>query len=269
MRQRKAKDLEKRLRECSAYMIENPGQGGRDYFGHGMSSSEPAAAGPGGTDVAGSGGNAAANSSRRDLFVEIGCGKGQFIISKAAAHPEADFIAIEGQETVILRALEKARDYDGADTDGSRSGDFGDSEDGHLEDDIATSSGRLPNLRFMLTFVHTMDELFDEGQLSGIYLNFSDPWPKARHAKRRLTHRDRLKDYAWALKSGGFIEMKTDNDDLYDFTLGEIEAVGYEIVQQTRDLHNSSFESRLTTTEYEDKFSGRGKNINYVKVVVK
>ena len=121
------------------------------------------------------------------------------------------------------------------------------------------SHGRLTNLKFMLTFVHTMDELFDEGQLSGIYLNFSDPWPKARHAKRRLTHRERLKDYAWALKKGGFIEMKTDNDDLYDFTLREIAAAGYEIVEQTRDLHSSSFESRLTTTEYEDKFSSRGK----------
>ena len=189
----------------------------------------------------------------RDLFVEIGCGKGQFIISKAASHPEADFIAIEGQETVILRALEKAREYDNADPAGSMSG---------------ASHGRLTNLKFMLTFVHTMDELFDEGQLSGIYLNFSDPWPKARHAKRRLTHRERLKDYAWALKKGGFIEMKTDNDDLYDFTLREIAAAGYEIVEQTRDLHSSSFESRLTTTEYEDKFSSRGKNINYVKVLV-
>lgn len=231
MRQRKAKDLEKRLRECSAYMTDGPGRPGRDYFGRGT----------------------ADGGYHRDLFVEIGCGKGQFIISKAASHPEADFIAIEGQETVILRALEKAREYDSADPAGSMSG---------------ASHGRLTNLKFMLTFVHTMDELFDEGQLSGIYLNFSDPWPKARHAKRRLTHRERLKDYAWALKKGGFIEMKTDNDGLYDFTLREIAAAGYEIVEQTRDLHSSSFESRLTTTEYEDKFSSRGKNINYVKVLV-
>ena len=157
MRQRKAKDLEKRLRECSAYMTEGPGQDGRDYFGRGT----------------------ADGGYHRDLFVEIGCGKGQFIISKAASHPEADFIAIEGQETVILRALEKAREYDSADPAGSMSG---------------ASHGRLTNLKFMLTFVHTMDELFDEGQLSGIYLNFSDPWPKARHAKRRLTHRESLKD---------------------------------------------------------------------------
>lgn len=113
-----------------------------------------------------------------------------------------------------------------------------------------------------------MDEFFDEGQLSGIYLNFSDPWPKARHAKRRLTHRDRLKDYGWALKKGGFIEFKTDNDDLYDFTLEEIDSAGYEIAEQTRDLHSSEYPSKDITTEYEDKFSGRGKNINYVKIIV-
>ena len=113
-----------------------------------------------------------------------------------------------------------------------------------------------------------MEELFDAGQVSGIYLNFSDPWPKARHAKRRLTHRDRLRDYAKVLRPGGFIEIKTDNDDLFDFTLQEIAAAGYEAAEQTRDLHGSGYDSRLTTTEYEDKFSGMGKNINYVKVIV-
>ena len=120
----------------------------------------------------------------------------------------------------------------------------------------------------MMNFVHSMDDLFTENQLSGIYLNFSDPWPKARHAKRRLTYRERLHDYAWALKKGGFVEFKTDNDGLYDSALEEIEATGYEITEQTRDLHNSEFESRLTTTEYEDRFRERGKNINYVKIVV-
>ena len=126
----------------------------------------------------------------------------------------------------------------------------------------------LSNLKFMMNFVHSMDDLFEEDQLSGIYLNFSDPWPKARHAKRRLTYRERLHDYAWALKKGGFVEFKTDNDGLYDSALEEIEATGYEITEQTRDLHNSEFESRLTTTEYEDRFRERGKNINYVKIVV-
>ena len=114
-----------------------------------------------------------------------------------------------------------------------------------------------------------MAELFRENQLSGIYLNFSDPWPKARHAKRRLTYRERLLDYAWALRDGGFIEIKTDNDGLFDFTLEEIEAVNLEIAEQTRDLHNSDFESKHFMTEYEEKFAATGKNINYVKVIVR
>ena len=267
MRQRKAKDLEKRLRECSAYMIDDPGSGSRDYFGHGRES--------------------------RDLYVEIGCGKGQFIIKKALDDPGSDFIAIEGQETVILRALEKAAARDrsaaseGAGAAGLRHGasenppkgpsesprpreaaeDMPESpsESPHLRE---AAPGLLSNLKFMLTFVHSMEELFDAGQVSGIYLNFSDPWPKARHAKRRLTHRDRLRDYAKVLRPGGFIEIKTDNDDLFDFTLQEIAAAGYEAAEQTRDLHGSGYDSRLTTTEYEDKFSGMGKNINYVKVIV-
>lgn len=250
MRQRKAKDLEKRLRECSAYMIDDPGSGSRDYFGHGRES--------------------------RDLYVEIGCGKGQFIIKKALDDPGSDFIAIEGQETVILRALEKAAARDrsaaseGAGAAGLRHGaSENPPESPHESLHLCEAApGRLSNLKFMLTFVHSMEELFDAGQVSGIYLNFSDPWPKARHAKRRLTHRDRLRDYAKVLRPGGFIEIKTDNDDLFDFTLQEIAAAGYEAAEQTRDLHGSGYDSRLTTTEYEDKFSGMGKNINYVKVIV-
>ena len=101
-----------------------------------------------------------------------------------------------------------------------------------------------------------------------MYLNFSDPWPKARHAKRRLTYRKRLLDYGWAVRPGGFIKIKTDNDPLYAFTLEELEAVGYEIVEQTADLHHSDYAARLVMTEYEKKFHSRGKNINYVKALV-
>lgn len=212
MRQRKAKNLEEKLRACCEYIIEEPVQGDyKQYF-----------------------------DEEKPLFLEIGCGKGNFIIKKALDNPDKNYIAVEGQETVILRALEKAMSVEGG----------------------------VPNLKFMMTFVHSMDELFCAGQLEGIYLNFSDPWPKARHAKRRLTYRERLLDYKWALKEGGFIEFKTDNDQLYDFTLEEISEAGLEISEETRDLHNSIYESRYTTTEYEEKFKEKGKNINYVKVVV-
>lgn len=245
MRQRKAKDLEKRLEACRGYLLQpDEKHTNISTFRKGMEGAS--------FDFAE---NALAQEKQyfendNELFLEIGCGKGNFIIQKALANPQHNFIAIEGQETVILRALEKAAELGGA---------------GGLTADRETS---LENLKFMLTFVHNMSDLFRQDQLSGIYLNFSDPWPKARHAKRRLTYRERLQDYAWALKKGGFVEFKTDNDDLYAFSLEEIEAVGYEIVEQTTDLHNSNYESRLTMTEYEERFREKGKNINYVKFVV-
>lgn len=228
MRQRKAKNMEERLEACSEYMIRPEVK----YTNISTSYGEPAGAS---FNV---GGDRKYFDDDKELYLEIGCGKGNFIIKKAMENPDKNFLAIEGQETVILRALEKAAEL------------------------------KLPNLKFMLNFVHNMSDLFEEGQLSGIYLNFSDPWPKARHAKRRLTYRERLKDYAWALKKGGFVEFKTDNDALYDSALEEIEAAGFEITEETRDLHSSRYESRLTTTEYEDKFRAKGKNINYVKIVV-
>ena len=210
MRQRKPKNLEQKLQNCSEYMIQDL--------------KNPMASFP----------------VKQPTYLEIGCGKGNFIIKKALENPDKNFIAIEGQDTVILRALEKAMAHEGG----------------------------IPNLRFMLTFVQTMDEFFEEGQLAGVYLNFSDPWPKARHAKRRLTYRDRLRDYKWAIADGGFIEFKTDNDGLYDFTLEEIEESGFVIAEQTRDLHNSPYESQYTMTEYEAKFKDKGKNINYVKIAL-
>ena len=217
MRQRKAKDLDRRLSECSELMTVPAGENEDfKYFDNGG-----------------------------ELYLEIGCGKGNFIIKKALDNPLKNFIAIEGQETVILRALEKAKASKLVDGD------------------------MILNLKFMMSFVDNMNDFFEEKQLSGIYLNFSDPWPKARHAKRRLTYRKRLEDYGWAVKPGGFIEIKTDNDALYEFTLEEIAAVGYEISEQSRDLHSSGFDSKNTTTEYEEKFKKNGKNINYVKVLIK
>lgn len=229
MRQRKAKDLDNRLAQCSEYMIK-------------LSEDEKH--------------RAVSNVSRKyfddgkELFLEIGCGKGNFIIKKAGDNPDKNFIAVEGQETVLLRAVEKVKALD--------------------EKDCADFNGiGFLNLKFMSAFIDRMSDFFEEGQLSGIYLNFSDPWPKERHKKRRLTYRKRLEDYAWALKKGGFIEIKTDNDALYEFTLEEIETVGLDIVEQTDDLHASEFDSKYTMTEYEEKFSAKGKNINYVKAVVR
>ena len=118
--------------------------------------------------------------------------------------------------------------------------------------------------------MNDLEDYFEVGELSGIYLNFSDPWPKARHAKRRLTYRGRLQNYKKVLKPDGFIEFKTDNEGLFAFTLEEIEACGYEMIEMSRDLHGEAQgvhgeKSRCFMTEYEEKFSGQGKNINFVR----
>ena len=215
MRQRKAKDLDRRLEECAELMIDNPEPDKwQEYFGRDA-----------------------------NTFVEIGCGKGNFIIKKAMDNPECNFVAIEGQETVILRAMEKVLT-------------------------LREEGVPLDNLRFMCTFVNDMRDLFASESLAGIYLNFSDPWPKARHAKRRLTHHNRLMNYGQVVKEGGFVEFKTDNDDLFEFTLEEIGETNYAIMEQTRNLHGSQYDSRLTMTEYEHKFYEQGKNINYVKIML-
>ena len=102
--------------------------------------------------------------------------------------------------------------------------------------------------------------------MAGIFLNFSDPWPKDRHAKRRLTYGKRLRQYKDIICEGGAIQFKTDNEGLFDFTLEQIEAEGLEILEMSRDLHASEFQETNITTEYEDKFASTGKNINYVKI---
>ena len=234
MRQRKAKDLDKRRAQCSGHMVYRDDGSLARFLGGG-----------------------------EDLYVEIGCGKGQFIIKKAAAAPDARFLAVEGQETVILRAAEKAMCVSG-ETDWP--------ENVPGEERMEGVSAALDNLKFICCFVEHMEDLFGENRIRGLYLNFSDPWPKARHAKRRLTYHRRLADYAWALQDGGFIEIKTDNDDLFAFTLEEIAQAGeiLRIEEMTRDLHAAEcpYAAKEITTEYEDKFVRAGKNINYVRVII-
>ena len=123
----------------------------------------------------------------------------------------------------------------------------------------------MENLRIFIAYVHDLEDYFEAGELAGIYLNFSDPWPKARHFKRRLTYRQRLLNYKKVLGRDGFVEFKTDNDGLYEFSLDEIKGAGLEITEASKDLHACGFESGRFTTEYEDKFIKAGKNINYVK----
>ncbi len=220
MRQRKLKNLDERLNAFSHLIIEDPAENkGRwkQVFG----SDDP-------------------------IWLEIGCGKGQFITGHAKAHPERNYIAVEGHESVVLRALEKADQLRADQADGGQ-------------------KAGPDNLCFILEYVKDIRDFFDDGELEGIYLNFSDPWPKDRHAKRRLTYGKRLRQYVQILKPGGVIVFKTDNEGLFEFTLQQIQSEGMEILEMSRDLHHSPYNEENITTEYEDKFALTGKNINYVK----
>ena len=115
----------------------------------------------------------------------------------------------------------------------------------------------VANVRLILGDVKHIQDIFAQGEVSVIYLNFSDPWPKARHAKRRLTYREFLKKYEWILKEGGEIRFKTDNKDLFDFSLAEFKEMGWKISFITYDLHREPVKGDVET-EYEEKFSRKG-----------
>ena len=168
----------------------------------------------------------------RTLALEIGCGKGSFACGMAAAHPDVNFFAMERVSDCACIALEKATSQAE-----NRTGD---------------------NLRFMIGDAKTLTEYFEPHTFDRLYLNFSDPWPKAGHAKRRLTHRGFLEIYRGLLKAGGMLYFKTDNEGLFDFSLEEFEAAGLTIEWQTRDLHNTEKAAENIMTEYETNFSSKG-----------
>ena len=121
----------------------------------------------------------------------------------------------------------------------------------------------IKNLRFMCIDATTIEEVFDENEVSKIYLNFSDPWPKARHAKRRLTSRQFFDRYKTILKPGCTVEFKTDNTELFNFSLEEVKEAGWNLEHYTYDLHHCDFMNEGNImTEYEEKFSSKGNPIN-------
>lgn len=176
--------------------------------------------------------------NNNEIYAEFGCGKGKFIMTLAEQNPDRNYIAIEGRGSIILRALEKA------------------------------AKEERKNIVFVKEYIKDGTEYFNDGELSGIYLNFSDPWPKDRHAKRRLTHSSYLDGYRRILKKNSYLEFKTDNDDLFAFAVNEFESCGLKLLEYTEDLHNTAFEAKHVTTEYEDKFHAAGKKINYCRVQV-
>lgn len=173
-----------------------------------------------------------------EIYLELGCGRGHFIADLAEANPCSFFLGVEGRSSVVLRAME------------------------------LIDEKKLDNVLFIPEFIIHMENHFGKEELSGIYLNFSDPWPKSRHKRRRLTHSDYLKAYKLALKGGGFIEFKTDSENLFDFTIEECESLGLNISMLSRDLHNSDLSARHITTQYENRFRLLGRPIHYCRIVV-
>lgn len=171
------------------------------------------------------------------LHLEIGCGKGAFITGMAEKNPSVSFIAMECVKNVIVTAMEK------------------------------TVSLGYENIIFLNQNAEHICEYFEKGEIDKIYLNFSDPWPKKGHAKRRLTHISKLNIYKTLMKDGAELRLKTDNDALFEFSLEQFEEAGFELCMKTTDLHSSEYNKDNVMTEYERNFSEKGKNINAAVVI--
>ena len=171
----------------------------------------------------------------RELRLELGCGKGRFTAGTAAAEPDVLFIAVEMVPDAMVVAMERC-----------------------------VNAG-LTNVYFVDANADQLPSFFAPGEVDRIYLNFSDPWPSNRHAKRRLTHGNFLKLYRQVLKMGGQIHFKTDNQGLFEFSVEEFAACGLEVKNLTRDLHKDGIVGIMTG--YEEKFHALGTPINRCEVV--
>ena len=203
MRLRKVKNAKEKLCQNNNYFVED----GKEYKGKWKS----------------------LFSNDNPLHIEIGCGKGQFMITLAKRNPDINYVAIEKYDSVLLRTLEKANEEE------------------------------LPNLKLTIMDAEHIGEYFDNGEVSRIYLNFSDPWPKNAHAKRRLTSKVFLDQYHDILTSDGEIHQKTDNRGLFEFSLESFNENGWHLHHISLDLHKDSekYPDNITT-EFEDKWSKLG-----------
>ena len=203
MRMRKKKNLDVRLARCAPVMVDDP-RAWRGRWNELFGNNHP-------------------------IRLEIGCGKGRFILETARRNPDVNFVAIEREEGALIMATKKAMD------------------------------AALPNLRFLSFDAAALGEIFAPGEVSLIYLNFSDPWPPNRQRKRRLTWRAFLAVYDQILSDDGAIFFKTDNQRLFEWSLGELCQNGWLLQNISLDLHNSDYDNIMT--EYEEKFSAQGYRI--------
>ncbi|MGI6201933.1 MAG: tRNA (guanosine(46)-N7)-methyltransferase TrmB [Eubacteriales bacterium] len=203
MRMRKKKRCAERLEACSDYII-----------------------------------NHSSELEKKPYVLEIGCGKGGFIVEAAQREPDIPFLAMERVPDVLVVAAEKVKALG------------------------------LSNVKLILGDASRLFDFIGEGEITRIYLNFSDPWPKKKHYKRRLTYRGFLEQYKRALVPGGEIRMKTDNSTLFEFSLEEFSACGFKLHSLTRDLHASEFAADNIITEYEENFLSKGETIKHVVAVL-
>lgn len=168
------------------------------------------------------------------IYLEIGMGKGKFLLEHAMTHPEINYLGLEKFESVIVQAVEKIAPY------------------------------QLKNIKLLNVDAEKLEEYFDTKELSKIFLNFSDPWPKNRHIKRRLTYASFLEKYDSILD--GTIEMKTDNRGLFEFSLLSFNQNKWDFLKLSLDLHQDNYNEKIITTEYEDRFTEKGNHIFFIEI---
>ncbi|MES9681399.1 tRNA (guanosine(46)-N7)-methyltransferase TrmB [Bacillus sp. AFS001701] len=168
------------------------------------------------------------------IHIEVGTGRGRFMVGMAKANPHINYIGIEKYTSVISDALDKLIEAE------------------------------VPNLKLLNVDAQKLTDFFEDGEIDRVYLNFSDPWPKVRHEKRRLTYKTFLKMYQQILKNDGEIHFKTDNQDLFEFSIMSMANYGMTMHFLSLDLHHSDFEGNIMT-EYEEKFSSKGNRIYRVE----
>lgn len=176
-------------------------------------------------------------NNNNDICLEIGMGKGNFLLGMCLNHPNINYIGVEKYSSVICSAIKKINEYE------------------------------LDNLKILNIDIMDIPQYL-YGKIKTIYLNFSDPWPKKRNTKRRLTSENFLKLYDNLFKDKKHIILKTDNDDFYEFSKESLLSYGYKIINETYDLHNSDV-TDSPKTEYEEKFSSQGVKIKYIEVIKK
>jgi tRNA (guanine-N7-)-methyltransferase len=171
--------------------------------------------------------------NNKPIYLELGCGRGQFISKRAIESPEVNFVGVDLKDEVLIYALRKV------------------------------TEAEVSNVRLIPMNITWIGDVFEENEIDRIYINFCNPWPKERHNKRRLTHTAFLTQYKKFIKQGSEVWFKTDNTELFEDSFEYFKECGFEVTYSTYDLHNSGFQQNVVT-EYEQKFTSLGMNTMFL-----